>query len=227
MIRLSTSFRRYLLDQALSQVVASMTGTVVDMGGEWQHRRGTFRPPQRTDLRWICVNIEPEVAPDIIADVAQVPLADACADAVVCTEVLEHVSSPEAVLAEAYRLLRPGGQFILSMPFLCPVHADPHDYQRYTAFKLEQLLREAGFTAVEIRPQGLYFTVLADMIRSGLARLRPALVRWAVALLMLPLMGLLVYLDHRPWVSRSPYLLSYTTGYFVMATKRDDSISWR
>ncbi len=227
MIRLTTSFRRHLLDRALSQAAASMTGTVVDVGGEWRHRRGSFRPPQRADLHWICLNIAPEVAPDVVADVACVPLADACADAIVCTEVLEHVWSPKKVLAEAYRLLRPDGQLILSTPFLAPVHADPHDYQRYTAFKLEQMLQAAGFTTVEIRPQGLYFTVLAEMIRSGLARLRPTLVRWAVALLMLPLIGLLLYLDHRPWAARSPYLSSYTTGYFVVAAKRNDRDSVR
>ncbi|GAA1822375.1 bifunctional 3-demethylubiquinone 3-O-methyltransferase/2-octaprenyl-6-hydroxy phenol methylase [Luedemannella flava] len=52
------------------------------------------------------------VAP-IRADVTQVPLADGCADAVTAGEILEHVPDPAAVVAEACRLLRPGGTLVV------------------------------------------------------------------------------------------------------------------
>jgi 2-polyprenyl-6-hydroxyphenyl methylase/3-demethylubiquinone-9 3-methyltransferase len=45
--------------------------------------------------------------------VLEVPLADGCADVVLACEVLEHVEDDVAVLAEAARLLRPGGILIL------------------------------------------------------------------------------------------------------------------
>lgn len=214
---LSTSYRRRLLDKDLTETCASLQGLVLDLGGEWQYQRGTFRPPQRTDLRWICINIEPDVAPDVIADVACVPLVDSCADAVVCTEILEHVLSPETVLAEAHRLLQPGGQLILSMPFLCPVHADPHDYQRYTGTKLMSLLTEAELCQVNIRPQGLYFTVLADMVRGVLARLQPTLVRWILALFVVPSLDWLTRREAR--VVPSAFVASHVSGYFIIAHK--------
>jgi 2-polyprenyl-6-hydroxyphenyl methylase/3-demethylubiquinone-9 3-methyltransferase len=47
------------------------------------------------------------------ADVAHVPLADGTADVVAAGEILEHVPDPGAVVAEAARLLRPGGRLIL------------------------------------------------------------------------------------------------------------------
>jgi 2-polyprenyl-6-hydroxyphenyl methylase/3-demethylubiquinone-9 3-methyltransferase len=47
------------------------------------------------------------------ADVANLPLADGCADVVSAGELLEHVPDFRAVVAEAARILRPGGTLVL------------------------------------------------------------------------------------------------------------------
>jgi 2-polyprenyl-6-hydroxyphenyl methylase / 3-demethylubiquinone-9 3-methyltransferase len=47
------------------------------------------------------------------ADLARLPLADACADVVCAGEVLEHVRDLSTVVAEACRVLRPGGTLVL------------------------------------------------------------------------------------------------------------------
>ena len=145
------------------------------------------------------------------------PLVDACADAIVCTEVLEHVRCPERVISEAYRLLRPGGQLIASIPFMAPVHADPYDCQRYTGTKLTSLLTEAELCQVNIRPQGLYFTVLADMVRGVLARLQPTLVRWILALFIVPSLDWLTRREAR--VAPSAFVASHVSCYFIIAHK--------
>ncbi len=46
-------------------------------------------------------------------DVTRVPFADSVADVVVAGEILEHVTDPAAVIAEAARLLRPGGVLVV------------------------------------------------------------------------------------------------------------------
>jgi 2-polyprenyl-6-hydroxyphenyl methylase/3-demethylubiquinone-9 3-methyltransferase len=48
----------------------------------------------------------------LAGDAYRVPLASGCADVVVAGELLEHVADPARVIAEAARLLRPGGLLV-------------------------------------------------------------------------------------------------------------------
>jgi len=72
-------------------------------------------------------------------------LADASYDVVMCFNVLEHIYDHRNVVSEGYRILKPGGRFIGSVPFLAEVHLDPNDYFRYTYQALEKLFESEGF----------------------------------------------------------------------------------
>ena len=75
-------------------------------------------------------------------------------DTVIMIEVLEHLPHPWLALAEARRVLKPGGVILVSVPHLSRLHDLPHDYYRFTANGLASLLTEAGFSALEITPKG-------------------------------------------------------------------------
>jgi len=49
-------------------------------------------------------------------ELADAGFADASFDRVICTEVLEHVEDPEAVLADLARVLRPTGRAVITLP---------------------------------------------------------------------------------------------------------------
>ena len=99
---------------------------------------------------------------DLVADVQNMPeVADASQQAVVCTQVLEHVPRPWDAVRELARVLRPGGVLILSVPHLSAIHEAPHDYFRYTRYGLTALLEEAGLRPVEVREAGGLVSFLA------------------------------------------------------------------
>ncbi|HVX18979.1 MAG TPA: methyltransferase domain-containing protein [Acidimicrobiales bacterium] len=70
---------------------------------------------------------------------------DASVDVVLSTQVLEHVPSPGRYLAEARRVLRPGGALILTTHGLMYFHRDPEDYWRWTCDGLTKIVEEQGF----------------------------------------------------------------------------------
>jgi SAM-dependent methyltransferase len=112
------------------------------------------------------------------------PVDDASVDLAFATETLEHVDDPARFLSEAFRVLRPGGRLILTVPFSARWHFVPYDYWRFTPAGLDLLLRGAGLTNVEVHARGNAVTVACykDMAlilplllpQSGAARARLA-----------------------------------------------------
>ncbi len=101
---------------------------------------GSFN--RRIHPRALNIDLIAEPDTDIIHDIQKpLPFRSGTFDAVVCTAVLEHISSPISLVAEIHRVLRSGGEVWADVPFLQPYHAVPHDYQRYTLSGFRYLFR--------------------------------------------------------------------------------------
>jgi SAM-dependent methyltransferase len=88
---------------------------------------------------------------DIVSEASTIPVPDASFDAVICTEVLEHVPEPIAVVREFGRVTTPGGRLILTAPLGSGIHQEPyHFYGGYTPYWYRRFLREAGFDSIVI-----------------------------------------------------------------------------
>jgi SAM-dependent methyltransferase len=74
-----------------------------------------------------------------------VPVDDGAFDAVLSTQVLEHVEDPATYLSECFRVLRPGGRLLLSTHGVFMYHPDPDDYWRWTGAGLKRAVSGAGF----------------------------------------------------------------------------------
>jgi SAM-dependent methyltransferase len=87
-----------------------------------------------------------------VFDGKNIPFADDTFDAVICTEVMEHVYEHQALVDEIYRVCKPGAKGILTIPFSARYHYIPYDYYRYTPSALEHIFNK--FSVVEIAPRG-------------------------------------------------------------------------
>jgi SAM-dependent methyltransferase len=160
------TYRRLWLDSCLNAYSNEMHGSVIDLGGKRENKRGSFRPLENEADSWLYINLDPKATPNIFADVTQTPLRGESVDCLICTEVLEHLPNPQACVDEAHRLLRKGGVVFASVPFIYPVHADPFDFQRFTEDGFRKLF--SGFSSVEIIPMGSFPGVLGMLIEIGI-----------------------------------------------------------
>jgi 2-polyprenyl-3-methyl-5-hydroxy-6-metoxy-1,4-benzoquinol methylase len=89
----------------------------------------------------------------IDASTGRVALEDGAVDAVLSTQVLEHVADVQAYLREAYRLLRPGGLMFCSTHGAFILHRHPTDFRRWTVDGLRYELEQAGFVVERVEPK--------------------------------------------------------------------------
>jgi SAM-dependent methyltransferase len=121
---------------------------VLDLGGRIQPYRALL---EDRPARYVAVDLRRTPLVDIIARAEQLPLRANAFDLVICTQVLEYVTDPCAVIDEIYRVLKPGGRLLLSAPAIFPVDSD-QDRWRFLPAGLQRLLGE--FSRAEICSEG-------------------------------------------------------------------------
>lgn len=105
-----------------------------------------------------------DVRPDFTWDGIKMPFPDSSFGTSLATEVLEHCPDPAIILRETYRVMKDGGCFFFTVPFLWNLHEVPHDEYRYTPFSLKRLLVDAGFKNIDIKATGGWHASMAQML---------------------------------------------------------------
>lgn len=164
--------RRPILDFVIRVARGTAPGTrVLDVGAGDSPYRELFEHTDYVTNDWGESAHAGARLVDLLAPADALPVANESFGLVLCTQVLEHVPDPGAVLAECRRVLRPGGTLSLTVPLLWELHELPYDFYRYTEPGLAHLLATAGFDEIEIVPRGDAFTAMAQLLDNA---------RWAM-----------------------------------------------
>ena len=108
---------------------------------------------------------------DYVGDIWKIDERDEFFDAILCTEVFEHIPYPIKTVKEFARLLKKDGKLILTAPSNCLRHMDPYFF--YSGFSdrwYEKFLNEHGLEILSIEPVGDYYSWLGvEMARTAMA----------------------------------------------------------
>lgn len=156
----------------------------------------------------------------VLGDIHALPFRSGAFDAVVNLQVLEHLREPGQAIREMARVLKPGGQLILTTVQCWEIHQHPNDFFRFTRYGLRYLFEKACFEEARVEALGGFFWLLAARLMNVLSFFQEGW-RWIVFVLLAPWFGFLIpallyFLD------RLDCRQDYTLGYFCWCRKRAD-----
>lgn len=157
---------------------------------------------------------------DLVSDIASIDVPDNSFDAILCSEVFEHIPHPIEAIKEFERILKKGGILILTAPFCSGTHFSPyHFYTGFNRYFYEKYLSDYGFEINELTLSGNYFQYIAQelyrlrFMAKKYTTTRLSFVSKILVIMMLRLLSILSKRDR----GSSEFL---TFGIFVVAKKK-------
>ncbi|MBM4048370.1 MAG: class I SAM-dependent methyltransferase [Planctomycetes bacterium] len=154
-----------LQQQSIVRHRALLKGRVLDVGCGWRPYEGILACE-----RYVAMEFGP-LSCDVRGDAASLPFTPESFDGVLCTEVLEHVARPEAVVRELSRVLKSGGVAYISAPMCWGLHYEPYDYFRFTNHGLCLLAKQAGLQVLVVERLGGLFSTFGARLADVMAHL--------------------------------------------------------
>jgi len=156
-------FARRGLHRGLAEFFPGLRGRVLDVGCGRKPYRHLVPATDYVGLELDTPTARQLGEADLYYSGGGFPVPDASFDAVICSQVLEHIFTPAEFLGEINRVLRPGGSLLLTTPFAWDEHEQPHDFARYSSFGLRAVLERAGFSVIAHRKTNADGRALAQL----------------------------------------------------------------
>jgi SAM-dependent methyltransferase len=175
--------------QALYRTVLPENARVLDLMAGWRsHLPDTVQSAVGLGLNAEELADNPQLAERIVKDLnaePALPFADASFDAVVCTVSFEYLTQPHKIVAEARRVLKPGGMFVVTLsqrnfpPKVIKLWTQLHPMERMAW--VGTLLKKAGFKKVETYVERGLKRPKDDRYADQLVESDPLFATWGVA----------------------------------------------
>lgn len=102
---------------------------------------------------------------DIVSDILKIPVEDESYDAILCTEVFEHIPDAVGAVREFSRILKPGGILLTTAPFNSLTHFAPFHFCGYNRYWYMHHLPKCNLLIESIEPNGSWFKFMAQELR--------------------------------------------------------------
>lgn len=170
-LRLMADFQVLTVYTAMKNYLPSLSGKLMDVGcGQSPYR---FLINSQTEYLGIDVWNADEFGyhnKDVTYfDGKKMPFPDSSVDHFICTETLEHTPEPSLLIEEICRVLKKGGDGIVTVPWSARFHYIPNDYFRFTPSALSLLFK--SFSKIEIVERGNDLLVIVSKCITAYLRL--------------------------------------------------------
>jgi len=141
---------RSKLFREIKKVARYISGQILDVGCGQKPYKSLFNSTEYVgmDIEASGHNHSKEQI-DVYYDGVYFPFDDNRFDSVLCSQVLEHVTTPKITLSEIHRVLKPQGYALFTVPFLSDEHEQPFDFYRYSSFGMKHLLEVHNFEIIK------------------------------------------------------------------------------
>ena len=114
------------------------TDVICDIGNQGK------QIPELRSYNLITLDMTDSTKPDVVADITRYNshIPDESYDALLCTEVLEHVVDPFSAVRELRRIVKVNGYILFTTPLNARIHGPVPDCWRFTEFGLKVLFRD-------------------------------------------------------------------------------------
>jgi len=175
--------------QALYRTVLPENARVLDLMAGWRsHLPDTVQSAVGLGLNAEELDDNPQLAERIVKDInadPRLPFPDASFDAVVCTVSFEYLTQPHTIVAEARRVLKPGGMFVVTLshryfpPKVIKLWTQLHPMERMAWVGM--LIKQVGFKKVETYVERGLRRPKDDRYADKLTESDPLFATWGVA----------------------------------------------
>jgi len=145
------SIQRALMYEALENL--KLEGRVLDFGGGERSNYSHLISKWILNGTYESANISKKINPTyILGEDGNIPVSKDTFDVILSLNTFEHIFQIKKNLKELKRVLKKGGVFIFSTPFIYRVHGCPDDYIRPTSSWWAQVLNDLEMQDINIKP---------------------------------------------------------------------------